>query len=176
MAGSMDTNRDYNYIIERVGRQKFRERLDEMIASADQYIQEAGYGEHVACNERIMLNVLLDYFADIFRLKDFHGIENTRTEKIFAYTAAWIVKRKPLQFIHETDDEKDIFVNERFAVFLILNECLLCGEKKFVSQENREKLDEYIDLVLYYLKYRECNPQVLELMIESFKMGTLVEK
>lgn len=175
MAGSMDTNRDYNYIIERVGQQKFRERLDEMIASADQYIQEAGYGEHVACNERIMLNVLLDYFADIFRLKDFHGIENTRTEKIFAYTAAWIVKRKPLQFIHETDDEKDIFVNERFAVFLILNECLLCGEKKFVSQENREKLDEYIDLVLYYLKYRECNPQVLELMIESFKMGTLVE-
>lgn len=175
MAGSMDTNRDYNYIIERVGRQKFRERLDEMIASADQYIQEAGYGEHVACNERIMLNVLLDHFADIFRLKDFHGIENTRTEKIFAYTAAWIVKRKPLQFIHETDDEKDIFVNERFAVFLILNECLLCGEKKFVSQENREKLDEYIDLVLYYLKYRECTPQVLELMIESFKMGTLVE-
>lgn len=175
MTGTMDTNRNYNYIIERVGRQKFRERLDEMIASADQYIQETGYGEHVACNERIMLNVLLDYFADIFRLKDFHGIENTRTEKIFAYTAAWIVKRKPLQFIHETDDEKDIFVNERFAVFLILNECLLCGEKKFVSQENREKLDEYIDLVLYYLKYRECNPQVLELMIESFKMGTLVE-
>ena len=36
-------------------------------------------------------------------------------------------------------------------------------------------LDEYIDLLLYYLKYRECNPQVLELMIESFKMGTLVE-
>ena len=65
------------------------------------YIQEAGYGEHVVCNERIMLNVLLDYFADIFRLKDFHGIENTRTEKIFAYTAAWIVKRKPLQFIHD---------------------------------------------------------------------------
>lgn len=135
MAGSMDANRDYNYIIEHVGRQKFRERLDEMITSADQYIQEAGYGEHVVCNERIMLNVLLDYFADIF-LKDFHGIENTRTEKIFVYTAAWIVKRKPLQFIHETGDEKDIFVNERFAVFLILNECLLCGEKKFVSQEN----------------------------------------
>lgn len=68
MTGTMDTNRNYNYIIERVGRQKFRERLDEMIASADQYIQETGYGEHVACNERIMLNVLLDYFADILVL------------------------------------------------------------------------------------------------------------
>ena len=175
MSGNVDTSRDYNYILERVGPKKFRERLDEMIDSAERYIQEAGYGEHVVCNERIMLNVLLDYFADIFRLKDFHGIENTRTEKIFAYTAAWIVKRKPLQFIYDTDEEKDIFVNERFAVFLILNECLLCGERKFVSVENRVKLDEYIDLLLYYLKYRECNPQVLELMIESFKMGTLVE-
>lgn len=85
------------------------------------------------------------------------------------------MKRKPLQIIHDTDEEKDIFVNERFAVFLILNECLLCGERRFVSVENRVKLDEYIDLLLYYLKYRECNPQVLELMIESFKMGTLVE-
>lgn len=175
MLSNVDTSRDYNYILERVGPKKFRERLDEMMDSAERYIQEAGYAEHVVCNERIMLNVLLDYFADIFRLKDFHGIENTRTEKIFAYTAAWIVKRKPLQFIHDTDEEKDIFVNERFAVFLILNECLLCGERKFVSAENRVKLDEYIDLLLYYLKYRECNPQVLELMIESFKMGTLVE-
>lgn len=47
--------------------------------------------------------------------------------------------------------------------------------KKFVSPENKQKLDEYIDLLLYYMKYRECNPQVLELAIESFKMGTLVE-
>lgn len=176
MGSYVDTTRDYNYILKRVGEQKFRERLDEMIDSANQYIKEAGYVKHAACNERIMLNVLLDYFADIFRLKDFHGIENTRTEKIFAYTAAWIVKRKPIQFIDETDEEKDIFVNERFAVFLLLNECLLCGEKKFVSEENKDKLDEYIDLVLYYLKYRECNPQVLELMVESFKMGMLVEK
>ena len=175
MESYQNTNKDYRYIVDRVGEKKFKERLDELIHSANQYIVEAGYDKCVACNERIMLNVLLDYLADIFRLKEFHGIENTRTEKIFAYTAAWIVKRKPLQFIHDTDEEKDIFVNERFAVFLIFNECLLCGEKCFVSQENKKKLDEYINSLLYYLKYRECNPQVLELAIESFKMGTLVE-
>lgn len=36
------------------------------------HIDEAGYGGHVECNERILLNVLLDYWADIFRLKDLH--------------------------------------------------------------------------------------------------------
>ena len=118
----------------------------------------------------------MDYFVDIFRLKEFHDIEKVRTEKIFAYTIAWIVRRKPLQFKQYTNKEKDIFINERFAAYLLLNECLLCGEKRFVAAESKEKLDEYIDLLLYYLKYRECNPQALELAIESFKMGMLVMK
>ena len=109
-------------------------------------------------------------------LKEFHSIEKVRTEKIFAYTVAWIVRRKPLQFKDYTDAEKDIYVNERFAAYLMLNECLLCGEKKLVSGEGRIKLDEYIKLLLYYFKYRECNPQVIELAIESFKMGMLVLK
>lgn len=104
------------------------------------------------------MQVLLDYFADIFRLKDFHDIEKVRTEKIFAYTIAWIIRRKPLQFIHYTDDEKDIFVNERFAAYLMVNECLSCGNKKYISSENMDKWKDYIDLVLYYFKYRECNP------------------
>ncbi len=52
-------------------------------------------------------------------------------------------------------------------------ECLLCGERKFVRREDMKKLDDYMEMVLYYFKYRECNPQVVELMIESFKMGSL---
>ena len=102
--------------------------------SANLYIREARYEKHVACNERIMLNVLLDYYADIFRLKEFHDIQYVRTEKIFAYIAAWIVKRKPLQFIHDTDEEKDVFVNERFAVFLLLNSHAILGERYTVNR------------------------------------------
>lgn len=170
------TNRDYQYIINKVGEQKFQDRFDELMEAAEHYVDTAGFGPHVVCNERIMLNVLLDYWADIFRLKEFHGIDHVRPEKIFAYTAAWIVKRKPIQFTDNTNEEKDIFVNERFAVFLLINECLLSGgEEKKVAPEHLGKLDEYIDLLLYYMKYRECNPQVLELMVESFKMGMLVK-
>ena len=166
---------DYQEILQRVGQKKFKERLEELKKSADRFIQEAGYQEHVECNERILLNVLLDYYADIFRLKEFHDIKKVRTEKIFAYTVAWIIKRKPLQFIHYTDEEKDIFVNERFAAYLMINECLLCGDKKFISVENMDKWKDYVNLVLYYFKYRECDPQVVELAIESFKIGLLIE-
>lgn len=165
----------YRYLVEKVGNRKFEERLRELVAAAESFISEAGYGEHVECNERIMLNVLFDYFSDIFRLKDFHDIDKVRTEKITAYTIAWIVKRKPLQFTHYTDEERDIFVNERFAAFLFLNECMPFAKMR-IAAKDKDKLDFYIDLILYYLKYRECNPQVIELAIESFKMGTLVKK
>lgn len=36
------------------------------------------------------------------------------------------------------------------------------------------KLVEYTEMLLYYFKYRQCDPKTLELLIESFKMGGLV--
>ena len=41
-------------------------------------------------------------------------------EKITAYTVSWIIRRKPLQFFKYPEKEKDIFVNERFAAYLII--------------------------------------------------------
>lgn len=166
---------DYNEFIEGEKEQKFKERLTELVKSANSFIEEAGYSGYVECNERIMINVLIDYYTDIYRLKDFHEIELVRTEKITAYTIAWIVKRKPLQFVKYPEKERDIFVNERFAAFLMINECLSDDGRKYVPEKYQQKLDEYINLILYYFKYRECNPQVVEFAIESFKMGMLVE-
>lgn len=165
---------DYNQLINEIGEKNLQEKYTEILASANKFIEEAGYLKYVECNERILLSLLLDYYADLSRFRDFHGVEWVRTEKSFAYMIYWIVKRKPLQFQCYSEDEKDIFVNERFAVYLLLNECLLCGEKKFVGKECQQKLDDYINLLLYYFKYRECNPQALEMAITSFKMGTMV--
>lgn len=166
---------NYTEMYNEIGDKRFRERFEELKKSADAFLEISGYKDTVMCNERILLSVILDYYSDIYRLKEFHDIELVRQEKIFAYTIAWIVKRKPLQFTHNTDMEKDIYVNERFAAYLFVNECLCCGDKK-IGREDYGKLDEYTDLLLYYFKYRECNPQVLELAIESFKLGTLVLK
>ncbi len=166
---------DYRNLVNEIGESKFTEALSELKKTADDFIKEAGFEPYVQCNERILLQVQLDYYTDIFRLKDFHGIENVRTEKIFAYMIAWILKRKPLQFVSDADEERDIFVNERFAAYLMMNECLLCGEKRFVGKENLNRFADYVNMVLYYFKYRETNAQVIELLIETFKAGSLVE-
>lgn len=173
----MDKNITENYkeFLEGANRQKFQNRLQELVDTANRFIEEAGYSGYVECNERIMLNVLLDYWTDVERLQVFHNIERVRTEKIVAYTISWLIRRKPLQFVKFPPEERDIFVNERFAAYLMINECLSDDNKKYVPEQYQYKLDEYIDLVLYYFKYREVNPRVVELAIESFKMGLLVE-
>ena len=164
-----------NYIDTPEKKKKFETRLNELIKTANEFIEEAGYSDNVECNERIMLNVILDYYADIDRLKQFHDVDLARPTKMIAYTVAWIVRRKPLQFIKYSDVEKDIFVNERFAAYLMINECMAGDSKKYIDKKYYGQLKEYSDLLLYYFKYRECNPQVIELAIESFKLGMVFD-
>lgn len=164
----------YIEMVEAMGEERLHEKFLEIRASINHFIEEAGYIGNCECDDRILMNLLMDYFADIYRNKQFHGVEWVRTEKSFAFLIYWILRRKPIQFIRYSDDERDIYVNERFAAFLMLNECMMCGENKIVGAEGKQKLDEYINLLFYYFKYRDCTPQALELAIVSFKMGTLV--
>lgn len=171
----MVERKNYSDLVNKFGIEEFKSRFEHIKQSAEEFIEKSGFEKTVFCNERLLSQLLLDYYSDIDRLKDFHGIERVRTEKIFAYTISWIIRRKPLQYKDNFVEEKDIFVNERFAAYLLINECLCCGEK-VVDPEHKNDLDEYIELLLYYFKYRECNPQSIELAISSFNMGTYVAK
>ena len=165
----------YNDTIDIIGREKYEERVKELVEAANNFIVEAGFDGTVVCNTRIMNMVVLDYISDIVRLKEFHGIEFVRQEKIWAYTISWLLRRKPLQYVEFTKEESDIFANERFAAFLFMNEVLSEGEY-FVEGANSRKYKEYLKLLFYYFKYRACDPQVVELAIESFKMGCKTKK
>lgn len=165
----------YQDIVTAFGEDKIRDRFLYTELKANEFIKEAGYSSQVVCNHKILQHVVIDYFADVLRLKDFHNIEQTNKDKITAYLVAWIIKRKPLQYVDNMDDEEnDIFVNERFAISIIINECIFSENMPLLVEKDLEKFENYIQLLLYYLKYRECNPQVLELALASFKMGKMV--
>ena len=99
---------NYRELIDEVGVDKFRERFEELQKTAMEFIEIAGFSDVAYCNERILMQVILDYFMDVMRLKEFHSIERIRTEKLFAYTISWIVKRKPIQFREYSDQEREM--------------------------------------------------------------------
>lgn len=89
---------NYRELIDEVGVDKFRERFEELQKTAMEFIEMAGFSETSYCNERILMQVILDYFMDVMRLKEFHSIERIRTEKLFAYTISGLFGENQFSF------------------------------------------------------------------------------
>lgn len=172
---------NYIELIKEIGEKEFSSRFAELQKQMNEFLTAAGYSDGVGdagpaeCNDRVLYHVLLDYYADIQRLKEFHRIRHTKSDKNIAYLAYWILKRKPIQITNAITEDRDIFINERFVCYIITYECLQQKKQNAgfckLDEQQAIKYDKYIDLLLYFLKYRECSAQMLELLIETFKMG-----
>ena len=174
---------NYIELINEVGLKEFDSRFAELQKQINEFLVASRYISSTAeegcaeCNDRILYHVLLDYYSDIQRLKEFHKIKHTKTDKNIAYLSYWILKRKPIQITNSVEEDKDIFINERFVCYIVAYECLQQKRKDShilkLDAQSEGKYDKYIDLLLYFFKYRECSAQMIELLIETFKMGII---
>ena len=97
------SDKDFSYLSSKydiVGRYK---ALLDRIQSA---IEGMELQDEVHVNEDLLGEVVIDYFEDIDRLKEFEEIDRTKTSKICAYETYWLVKRKPIQAIESSNDKK----------------------------------------------------------------------
>lgn len=162
---------------------KLKEGLNESFS--DEYIKNAGLLIHklaeefyqdnnlegkVYFNDNIFEYCLIDILVDIARLKHFHDISHVNYVKFIAYTASWYLKRKPFQ-LAEGCDEKYLYVNEKFALSLLLQASGCCDENVNYYEEDQKELIDAIGQIFYHLKYRNTNPQTLELFLIGMKTG-----
>jgi len=133
------------------------------------FIDNLSLGDNVIISGRLLKKTVVDYFTDIVRIKEFHNIKNTNNEKIYAYTAYWLLKRKPLQVIKPFKGCE--FINELFITFFLLS--LSCKTRNIDNDQKKENLtlENFQSLLLYNLKYRQISQQSLELMISAFFCG-----
>lgn len=132
---------------------RLKEELNESFS--DEYINNAG----------LLLHRLAEAF---YRENDLEGHVNY--VKFIAYTASWCLKRKPFQLI-EGCDEKYLYVNETFALSLLLQASGCLDEDAGYYEEDREALIDEIRQIFYHLKYRNTNPQTLELFLIGMRAG-----
>lgn len=162
---------------------KLKEELNESFS--DEYIHNAGLLIHklaeefykdnelegnVYFNDNIFEYCLIDILVDIARLKYFHDISRVNYVKFIAYTASWFLKRKPFQLV-EGCEEKYLYVNERFALSLLLQASGCYDENVNYYEEDQKELVEAIGQMFYHLKYRNTNPQTLELFLIGMETG-----
>lgn len=164
---------DYADILKEFGKNRIQERFSDIYMAYQKFIQKNNLENVVRINDFTLMHAILDYFTDISRLKRFHKISHTNTFKIVSYEISWLLRRKPLQIL-EDDDEELVYINEKFVLSYIMSYLTeLVGEDFYdkLSQENQEAFDGYIDSLFYYLKYRNCNSQALELALLNFGAG-----
>ncbi len=140
---------------------------------AERFYEENHLAGKVYFNDDIFEYCLIDILVDIARLKYFHDISRVNYIKFIAYTASWCLKRKPFQII-EGCDEEYIYVNERFALTLLLQAVNCYDESVNYYAEDQEELVKGIGQIYYHLKYRNTNPQTLELLLIGWENGKRV--
>lgn len=136
------------------------------------FIKRNGYDEKVNVADSVLFQAIVDYFTDIYRLKTFHGIDKVNAHKIHAYTAYWILRRKPIQIQIDNISDPDLpFLNERFVCSYIVSYLRGNYSDLILSDSDYHNFDSFIKNLEYFLTYRIVTPQMIETMIESFMAG-----
>jgi len=144
-------------------------RYRKTLEAIHQFINAKGIAQSIYVDGKILKTAVFDYFVDIAKVKEFHAIDKVNFEKIYGYTAYWLLKRKPIQVVKPFDGSE--FINELFVTAYIVSNVL--AEKQLDGNKcaKNAAFNKFQNLLFYNLKYRPITQQSLELMIEAFFCG-----
>ena len=100
-------NNTYGFIVDYFTEEKIQSRYAWLYNLMQSYLEAEKIQDKVYISEDILNHVIIDYFVDIYRLKEFQDIETTHDSKIYAYLISWILRHKPLQIPKENAEKSD---------------------------------------------------------------------
>lgn len=174
----------YEYILETFSEEVVKARFKNILKEMNIFIDKSDCKNNAEINTVLLSYAVIDYFADIKRLKQFHNITNTNTAKIYAYTAFWLLREKPIQIVTNynnddlTTEDKDevnkyLYLNEKFVTTYIISNILSDLDISVFSLEP-DFVSEFYTLLLYNFKFRNYTAQSLELTIKGFQTGCTI--
>jgi hypothetical protein len=159
---------DYRYLYENkhFERDDIVKRFKSWLERIDDCLFKRGLSEVTRIDCSLLSYAVLDYYVDILRIKDFHGMEKVNVKKIYSYGLYWLLKKKPIQLIQDVE-EKYLYLNEKVLLMCTLK--MMFAELKVdIDKDIDEKIFlDYITLFYYNLKFRTYTAKSLELVLES---------
>lgn len=162
----------YQFIVDYFGEEKLNSRYNTIIKYLELFIEARELEGLVAISLPVVDNLVIDYFVDIYRIKDFQDIKFINDAKIYAYTAYWLLRRKPLQIVSDTADDNDFaFVNEQMVASYLFDFLFSHPDNASIVKTKENEFEEFEKNLLYSLMYRDVSPKSLEMMIYAFTAG-----
>jgi hypothetical protein len=162
---------DYSYLLEKFSHGQIFDRNERLKQNAIDFINSCGLEGKARVSFILIDQLVMDYFADISRLKDFHNIEKANPTKVAGYLTYWTLKRKPIQLIVEPDDDlikqypNINFLNEFYSLEVLLSSAFNKNVYKLMDSEQTREWNIVLENLIYTFKYRIVTPQLLELFV-----------
>lgn len=160
---------NYKFLVDEFSSETIENRFEAIYNFLNLYIESNNLKDQVFISIDLLNNMVLDYFSDIHRIKEFQDIELTNLAKIYSYTAYWLLRRKVIQLKHEDTNDKLSFVNEEMVATYIFS--FLFETNVFIVESQKEYFEEFQKNILYSFIYRPFTPQSIESIIYAFQAG-----
>lgn len=160
---------NYKFLIKEFTSETIEKRFEAIYNFINTYIESNNLQDQVFISIDLLNNMVLDYFSDIYRIKEFQDIELTNLAKIYSYTSYWLLRRKVIQQKKEDTNDKLSFVNEEMVATYIFS--FLFETNVFIVDSQQEKFTEFQKNLLYSFIYRNYSPQSIESLIYAFQAG-----
>lgn len=168
---------NYQPLVEEFGEETITDRYSIIYTEMQEFFKSIRSNDKLSIDNVVLMHAILDYYSDVSRLKSFHKIKNINSIKSIAYESFWLLRRKPIQIHTEGNqpDDKLAFANEKFvfsriASYLVNNS----GNIDLLKEQNNRAFKNYLDTFYYFLKYRNYDAQMIEIMIMGFQAGVMV--
>ena len=169
-----NTYTNYETIFKDFPEEEVRLRIEQVYSEMVAFLDNFGLSDIAFVNRVALDHAILDYYSDIKRLKDYQHIKRVNEIKIKAYETFWLLKRKPIQLKGQLEDDKFLYVNEKFLLERLTS--FMLDERVFepFAAEKGKAFMNFLDTLYYYMKFRRCDPQSFELMLLAFQAGKLL--
>lgn len=164
----------YDDLVSAVGEDVIQKRIQQISQEMLDFLEIRGLNEYAYIHEMALTHAIMDYFSDIQRLKDYQQIEHVNEIKIKAYETFWLLKRKPIQLKKQLEDDRILYVNEKFLLSRLTSFMLDSEINAPIVGDRGVAFKNFLDTLYYYLKFRRCDAQSIELMLLAFKAGQLI--
>ncbi|MCM1044871.1 MAG: hypothetical protein NC417_05130 [Candidatus Gastranaerophilales bacterium] len=168
---SKDEVQGYQYIVTKFGEEKVRSRAEFLYNTLSDYIKMQELTDKVEISRSVLKHVLIDYFVDIDRLKDFSDISKVNDSKIYAYLSYWLLRHKPLHMSAGCDEQELVFVNEEFVSHFLRGYLFSQPDGIPIMNDKKEDVDVFVKTLQYFFKYRDYSAKNIEIMILAFVAG-----
>ncbi len=161
----------YKYLIDKFGEEKIRSRYEWLNDLLEDFVNKRKLQDKVVISDDILKHVIVDYFVDIDRLKEFQDIKKVHESKIYAYLSYWLLRHKVFQITVPSQVAELVFINEEFVSCFLRSYLFSEPESVSILENQQKKVNSFVETMLYHFRYREYSAKNIELMILAFQAG-----